>query len=542
MIYLSQLIAEFNINNQTTFFRTSQDETNFSEDPTNSKQTKKIMTKFKLILLLVLASSFSFGQKTDTRLIGLDTEIQNLLKAYNAIGLSVAIVESNKVIYSQGFGFRDFENKLPTTANTIFPIGSITKSFTASLLGKLESENQLSLKDKPSFYLPKLQFYNSQMDNLITIEDLLSHKSGIGSVDGTYVLFPADKRENLMPRFKYLKPNGAIKDSWIYSNLGYIIAGTIIEKITNETWEKNIQERILSPLQMNNSSTSISELLTSKNFSFGYGINNGKSEKVLFGELTNSKPSGAINSSANEMINWMMVWLNNGQFNNKQILPTKYIQEAESYKAMDNGLPPESSDPNVYSFGYGYGWKINSNNGHYKVHHGGNVSGFSSQLVLFPTDKLGIIVLTNQHNSILPYVVSDIITNRMLKLQRTEWNKYPVKVSDIAIVSKDIKSTNPDKKPTHNLNEYCGKYSNLGFGTFEIAIENDKLFAVFPDFKFQLEHQYYDIFILKATKEIPQVMNPEFNLNFSLDYDGNVSSVKINLQDEPVEFVKQAKE
>ena len=92
------------------------------------------------------------------------------------------------------------------------------------------------------------------------------------------------------------------------------------------------------------------------------------------------------------------------------------------------------------------------------------------------------------------------------------------------------------------MTDYCGKFSNPGFGTFEIVIENDNLYAVFPDFKFRLEHQYYDIFVLKAIKEIPQIMNPEFYLNYALDYQGNISSVKINLQDEPVEFIKQVKQ
>ena len=225
------------------------------------------MTKLRIIILLLLTTNLTFGQKIDTRLNGLDTEIEHLLKAYNAVGLSVAVVENNKIIYSKGFGYRDAENKLPVTVNTIFPIGSITKSFTASILGMLESQNQLSLKDKPSLYIPKLQFYNDKMDNLITIEDLLSHKSGIGSIDGTYIFFPADKRENIIPRLKYLKPNGAIKDSWIYSNLGYLIAGTIIEKTTNESWEKNIQDKIFKPLNMNSSSTSIAEMIKAKDFS-----------------------------------------------------------------------------------------------------------------------------------------------------------------------------------------------------------------------------------------------------------------------------------
>lgn len=495
--------------------------------------------RLKCIAILLLFTELTFGQKTDKRLIGLDAEIQNILKAYKAVGLSVAIIENNTTVYSKGFGYRDLENKLPVTEHTIFPIGSITKSFTASLLGILENQKQLSLNDKPALYLPKLQFYNDKMNNLITIGDLLSHKSGIGGVDGTYILFPAENRDNLIPRLKYLKPNGEIKDSWLYSNLGYSIAGNIAEKITNMDWEKNIQEKLFTPLHMTSSCTSIQDMIKTNNYSFGYGIHNQEIKKVLFEELHNGKPGGAINSSAKDMINWMKIWLHNGSFDNTEILPQNYIQEALSMKAIDNGLPPDKNDPNVYSFGYGYGWKVNSTNGHYKVHHGGNVSGFSSQLVLYPTDNLGIIVLTNQNNSLLPYIITDIIGNRMLSLPRTNWQHYPVRFNEIHTIDKEIKNINPDKKPTHQLKDYCGKFHHSGYGTFEIINDNDNLFAIFPDYKFRLEHQYYDIFMFKAVEEIPQMMNPEFILNFSLDNSGNVASVKLNLQQEPVEFLKQ---
>ena len=84
------------------------------------------MTKLKIVILLLLTTNLTFGQKTDTRLNGLDTEIENLLKAYNAVGLSIAVVENSKTIYSKGFGFRDLENKLPVTANSIFPIGGVS--------------------------------------------------------------------------------------------------------------------------------------------------------------------------------------------------------------------------------------------------------------------------------------------------------------------------------------------------------------------------------------------------------------------------------
>jgi CubicO group peptidase (beta-lactamase class C family) len=497
------------------------------------------MTKLKLTGLLLLIANLAFGQKKDTRLNGLDTEIENLVKKYNAVGLSVAVVENNQIIYTKGFGYRDLDNKLPVNENTVFPIGSITKSFTSSLTGILENENKLSVKEKPSLYIPQLKFYNDRMDNLVTISDLLCHRSGIGNADGTFSFFPATNRQDLMTRLRYIKPNGAINDSWIYSNLGYTILGALIEATSNKTWENNLKDNLFNPLQMNFSSASNDKMFETNNYSFGYGISEGKTKKVLFEQLKNDKPAGGINSTSKDLVNYMMMWLNNGTFADRNILSKSYVHEAISMKVIDNGNPPGESDPGVYIFGYGYGWKINSFKGHYKVHHGGNISGFSSQMALFPTDKLGIIVLTNQHNSLLPYIVADIITNRMLKFTRTNPGSYPVKVTDINIVSTTIKPINKDKKPTHELTDYCGKYTNPGYGTFEITKEGENLFINYPRDKFQLEHQRYDIFLMKATKEISQYFNPEFYLSFNLDYEGNIETVKINFQDEPVEFAKE---
>ena len=498
------------------------------------------MKKSTLILfILLITTNLTFGQENEDRLNGIDQEIETLLKSYQAVGLSVAVVKNDKVIYSRGFGYRNLEEKLPTTENTVFPIGSATKAFTASLLGILESKGKISLKEKPSFYIPKLQYYNDKMEDLITIEDLLSHKSGLGNLDGSLILFPENDRLKTLERLKYLKPNGAINDSWIYSNMGYTIAGTVVEQVTNESWDKNVKSKIFSPLNMHNSFTNLQEMKGTNNFSFGYGILNEKTEKVLYEEYYSYSPAGAIKSTSNDMANWILSWLNNGRFNERQVLPENFVKNATN---IHNIRPQDGADSNVYLFGDGFGWRVGSFKGHYKVHHGGNTSGFSSQVVMYPNESLGIAVLTNQQNSILPYVIADVITNRLLDLPKTELDKYPVVVNEINKIDKEVKGINKDKKPTHKLSEFCGKYSNKGYGTFEIIQENNSLFVLFPTFKFRLEHLYYDIFEMKQVNEIPQVMNPEFTLNFSTDNNGNISATKINLQSEPVEFIKQRKE
>ncbi len=496
------------------------------------------MKKSTLLFFLLLIPNLGYGQQDENRLKGIDQEIETLITLYKAVGLSVAIVKNDKVIYSKGFGYRNLTEKLPVTTHTVFPIGSLTKAFTASLLGILESKGEISLKEKPSFYISNLQFYNDKMNDLITIEDLLSHKSGLGNLDGSLILFPENDRQKTINRLKYLKPNGIVNDSWMYSNMGYTIAGTIVEEVTNESWDKNIRTNIFSPLNMNNSFTRLQEMKSTNNYSYGYGMLSGNIEKVLFEDYYSYSPAGAIKSTSNDMANWMLTWLNNGKFNQAQVLPENYVKNATN---IHNIMPQDGADSSVYLFGDGFGWRVQSFKGHYKVNHGGNTSGFSSQLVMYPYDKLGIVVLINQQNSLLPYIVADVITNRMLDLPKTNLDEYPVVVNDINAIDKKISELNIDKAPTHKLSDFCGKYSNKGYGTLEIIQENNALFAVFPAFKFRLQHNFYNIFIMKQIDEIPQVMNPEFALNFSTDDDGKISAVKINLQSEPVVFVRQCK-
>ncbi|ASK29977.1 hypothetical protein CEY12_07585 [Chryseobacterium sp. T16E-39] len=497
------------------------------------------MNPIKIFLLGVLSiNGLLYSQKIQPNLKGLDEEIQNIMADYKAVGLSVVIVKDDQIAYSKGFGWRDFDKKLPVTSNTVFPIGSITKSFTSALIGSLQDENKVSVTAKPSMYIPFLQFYNDRMNSMITIADLLSHKSGIGRADGSYILFPAKSRIDLMKRLPFLKPGGEVKDSWIYSNMGYIVLGTIAEQVSGERWSDLISNRIFKPLQMNHSSTSIDEMLKSEDYALPYGVYKGNIEKILYQKPNNDQPGAAVNSTANDMGNWIRMWLNNGVFQQQKVLSENYVKEATSIKAVFNGRPPATADQSSYIFGYGYGWNANMYRGHYKVHHGGAVSGFSSNAVLYPLDKIGVVVLTNQQNSDLPYTITSMISNRMLGLDGQKSYAYTKEIYDIKKPEKTMKPIDQGKKPSLDLVQYTGKYVDNGYGTFEVVKEGDQLFAVFPAFKFRLEHMQYNAFICKLIENIPQQMNPEFELNFSIDNEGKVSDVVIDLQRDGVHFKK----
>lgn len=482
-----------------------------------------------ICILILISSNFTFSQTPIKNLKGVDDEIQNILEDYKAVGLSVAIVKNDSILYSKGFGYRNYEKKLPVTENTLFGIGSNTKSFTSALIGILEKEGKLEIDKKPSEYIPHLEFSTDELNHLVTVQDLLTHRSGLGGLDGSYILFPAESRLKLMNRLPHLKQNAAPKDSWVYSNFGYIILGTIAEQVANESWDDLIEEKLFKPLNMITSNTSIEEMKQQSDYSYPYGIYKDKIERLLFQVPVNDKPGAAINSSAKDMANWMKMWLNYGEYNGKQILPEDYVRNAMSTKAIINGNPPTKPGQANFLFGYGYGWNTGIYNGHFKVFHAGGVSGFGSIVTLFPAERLGIVVMSNQQNSALPYNIANMLSMRMLGLDYNKPYKYELERYDIAKPQK-INSINDKYKPTRNLDSYCGEYINKGYGTIKVVKENKNLYVVFPAFKFALEHQKYDSFESKLVNEIPQQMNPEFDFKFNQDFNGEIEELVMDIQ------------
>ncbi|SNZ00356.1 serine hydrolase [Flagellimonas pacifica] len=483
-------------------------------------------------LTLLLSAQLCLGQQIPKELKKTDAVISNLIKKYRAAGLSVAVVKDNKVIYSKGFGYRDLEDKLPANDSTVFHIASMTKAFTGTLLGVLESEGQLSLHDKPALHVPNFQFYNEKMDNLITIGDLLSHRSGIGNQGSSIVMFPEKDKLKTVQRLRYLKPEGEIKDSWIYSNLGYTLAGTIAEQITNKSWDINIKERILNPLHMNSSYTTTEEMEKTNNFSKGYAMHNGKIENVPFEDYYSYTPAGALKSSVKDLSNWMLAWLNNGVFNKNQVIPKKYVREATTLKNMKNDI----YEKDAFLWGEGYGWRLRAWHGHYRVRHGGNTNGFSTLMDLYPFENIGIVVLTNQKSSLLPYAISDYISRKLMELPDFE---FPVVVHDMYKAKTKAETLNKEKMPSHSIEEFVGTYQANGFGTIKIIKENKTLFAVLPTFKFQLAHLNYNRFYLKGTEEFTGDFNPEFTIEFTNNHKGVISQLKLYSQKEPIEFNRE---
>ena len=507
-----------------------------------------MMKKILITLLSILSINNAFSQ-LDKRLKGLDSELEKVLKKLEEPGFAIAIVENDQILYSKGFGYRDYENKIKVDSNTLFAIGSATKSFTSSLLGVLREDEKLDFEDSPIDHINELRFYNSQMNDVISIRDMMSHRTGLPRHDASWYFFPTFSKDSLVSRVKHHKPFTSVRNQWWYNNFMFMLQGVIAERITNKTWSENIKEMIFDPLGMTRSNTSIAELENSENAAFGYSQD---FKKMDYYKIAGMGPAGSINSSVNEMSKWLITWINKGEYKGKKILPPNYTEEAISSQSVVVANLPDEDNPGLHLTNYGYGWFLSSYKGHYRVEHGGNIDGFSTSAAFYPSDKVGIIVLSNQNASNTPSIVRNIISDRMLDVKKTDWLKYHFdKLKEAELIQKELdKNEDSDKikgtNPSRSMNEYEGEYTNLGYGTFDISMKNDSLFMKIPNKTFWLSHHHYDTFLPYELKNGKVNLEDEsvIFITFSADQLGEIKKLSTGLEpaiEEPIYFDRKIK-
>lgn len=512
------------------------------------------MKKIFIILLLpflVLQPTLA-QKKEDKRFAGLDTAFARVLQNWKAAGFAVAVIEKDKLIYAKGFGYRDYEKKLPVTANTLFAIGSCTKAFTASLMGMLEKDGKLDLNKPVRDYLPELRFYNESMNNQITVKDLMSHRTGLPRHDFSWYFFPST-RDSLLKRIQYQEPTTGIRTLYQYNNFMYLAQGVLAEKLYQQPWEQLIRSKLFDSLNMKRSNFSITALQKDADASLGYQLlKDSLIDRMDYYNIDAMGPAGSINSSVTEMANWARLWLNGGKVDGRQLIPAGFVAEAMSPQMVTGSGLPDKENPDIHLGGYGFAWSMASYRGHYLVQHGGNIDGFSANVGLYPSDSIAIVVLVNQNGSSVPAIVRNMLSDRLLNLPRKDWNGYLRTKADEAAarVKKSVASVLSNKKagttPSHSLSSYEGIYTNPGYGSLNLSLEADSLFAYTPTRKLWLRHYHYDIFEffdVDPRHGIDTSESGESRFQFTMNAAGDIDGLKSLLQGglEPIVFSRSEK-
>jgi len=480
--------------------------------------------------------------KEDPRFAGLDKEFNAILQTWHVAGFAVAVVEKDKVIYAKGFGYRDYENKVPVSPNTLFAVGSNTKAFTAGLMGILREQGKLDFEQPVRTFLPELVFATNDLNEQVTLRDMMTHRTGIQRYDYSWLFFPPKNRDSLLYRIRYFKPHTPLRSRWEYNNFMYLAQGKVAEKLTGKSWEDNIRQYFFGPLKMTHSDLSVTDMVKQADAALPYSVaKDGSIKKLEYRNIDVIGPAGSINSNVLDMANWVKMWLNGGKYNGKTVLPETYVHEATGLQMAIWYSQPDKVHPDLHFNGYGLGWFLRSYRGHYQAEHGGNIDGFSALTCLFPTDSIGIVVLSNQAGSIVPDIVHNILADRALKLNKIDWNGEADK-------AKDGQKPEPEKKKDtviikgtnviRPLAELAGTYYNKMYGSFEVFQKNDSLFAHLPLETVQLKHRGYDIF--DATSVTDFTVGSMAVIHFLMDDNGDINRLAIELDDEePAIFIKR---
>ena len=211
-----------------------------------------VRTRPFVLFTVLLALAFGPGlgaqdQAIAKKLQGFDAYMDKIVKDWNVPGIGVGIVAGDKLVFAKGYGYRDYEKKLPYTPTTLHQIASNTKLFTAVAAGLLVEEGKLTWDKPVRESVPSIRFYNNELNNTVTLRDMLAHRTGITRHD-TIWYQSDDTRRQLFDKVKYLEPQEPLRQTYLYNNLMYAATGSIIELQSGQVWEDFVRDRIFKPL------------------------------------------------------------------------------------------------------------------------------------------------------------------------------------------------------------------------------------------------------------------------------------------------------
>jgi CubicO group peptidase (beta-lactamase class C family) len=431
---------------------------------------------------------------------GLDAYIEKAMREWNVPGLGVAIVKNDSVVLAKGYGVREAGKPTPADANTIFAIGSNTKAFTGAAIGMLVDEGKMRWDDPVTRYLPTFQLHDPYVTREITIRDVLSHRSGLGRrADLLWYGSPFDRTE-VLRRIRHLVPNSSFRSQYGYQNVMYLAAGEASAAAAGSSWDDLIKERILRPLGMNESSTSVAGLPAGGNVATPHLQLDGRATPTPWRNIDNAAPAGSINSSAAEMTRWVRMQLAGGAFGGKQLLRPR--THAETWTPQT--ILPSPSDtlfPSTHFTTYGLGWVLQDYLGRKQIWHTGGIDGMLSEVRLVPEEKLGIVVLSNSEGHNMNSAIVYRILDAYLGAPERDWSavflaRYKASLARQDSVQKArlaarVKGT----KPSLPLAGYAGTYTDSLYGETKLALENGRLVLTFGTaFTGELEHWHHDTF------------------------------------------------
>jgi CubicO group peptidase (beta-lactamase class C family) len=458
-------------------------------------------------LLLALQGSPS-AQDTDWR-----TLIEEWRTTLDVPGMSVGIIRDGQVVFEGGFGVLEKGGTAKCDEHTLYAIASNTKAFISAALATLVDEGRIDWDDPVRKYLPYFELYDPCVSDMITIRDLLCHRAGLGEFSGDVIWYRSQYApEEVLRHAPNIPQAFSFRNGFGYSNVMYIAAGEVIRAVTGKSWATYVQEEFLTPLGMDRTRTSVDGIASVANVATPHLITTSGDKPTDWVAWDAPGAAGGILSSVHDMLKWADMQLSGG------IADTDTFFSAASQRTMWTthvNYPVSDAARKRYGGrdfnGYGLGWGTTEYNNSFVVSHTGGYDGMYSAVVLLPSEKIGIVVLTNAMKSLGTLLAYDIV-DHLTDHPAQDWRETALRSHTAyradrdARVDQRIKARKSGTLPTMNTTTISGLYRCPMFGDIRIEHGDEGLMIDFvkaPDLKARLTHWHDDTYRINWLRDQP---------------------------------------
>ena len=444
----------------------------------------------------------------------LQSYLDRVAEALEVPGAAVVVVTKEEGATVLTHGVRCFGREDPVTPQTSFGTGSLTKAFTATTAAVLVGDGAVDWDTKARQLVPELELADPVATERVTLRDLLSHRSGLADHSLLFLNTGAAPAW-ILPRLALIEPAGEFRDRFIYSSLGYSLAGEMLGRSAGSSWSSVLSSRLLEPLGMD-STTVGPPPEEGDDVACGYHRWHGSMavvEPMAFGA---GAPGNGLYSTADDMARWLSFLVGAGEVDGRRTVRADALEETWAPQVVVRNGGPELR-------AYGLGWYLTSTRDRRLLFHGGGGAGFTSQVRVFPGDGVAIAVLSNVAAGGLPDMVAERASDLVLGVEVGRdlidlAVQMTARIDALhAAAAEALRATaDPEAPPTLEISDYVGCYDNPVFGRFEIRVEGDEVGARFHDIDLAVEHLHDDVFMLSG------VYMGDLAARFTID--GNVAT------------------
>jgi CubicO group peptidase (beta-lactamase class C family) len=488
------------------------------------------------LLLALLVPFAANAQSPDLK--ALDAYIADAVVKFDQPGLAVGIVKDGQLIFSKGYGKLDLAKADPVTPNSVFYCASISKAFTACAIGLLADEGKLSFDDPVRKHLPEFKTPDAYVTEHFLVKDLLCHRSGWITFDGDLLWYGTKYTQtDILARHANEPFTHEFRTEFGYSNLMFIAAAQLIERVSGMSWDQFITTRIFKPLAMERSRVETADLASMTDVALPH-VRKGQNPdapqmSMLYQALQGADGACGVMSTVVDLAKWDAMWANEGKVGDKQFLSEESFGTITGMHLAMGGRRD----------GAGLGWFLETDHGETVITHSGGMPGFILNHAVVPEKDLAVICLGNGES----YSVF-AITTEILDLYLADGAADPVRdmLPRIAKRTEREKKRVADRasarvlktKPSLPVASYAGTYTDKIYGDAVITEKDGKLSLSFlpaPElFTGALDHWHYDTF---QWLHADPFLEPGY-ITFIFDTDHKVIGFKVDLHSPDFHFYK----